>query len=218
MPEEGHHHWYQLTATARDFDGQRCVIVMHTDVTSLQRDALTGLANRVVFEARLAHNIAIARRRHTSTGCLLLDLDGFKPINARHGHLVGDTVLLAVAARLQTEAGNDHLVARLGGDEFALLSSAPATSGDLVTFAERLCASLAEPFPLPSGEPAEIGASIGVAVFPNHGSDQASLLATADEALYAAKRAGRNRVLLATTHDRFRGGDARAIALDRIAS
>jgi diguanylate cyclase (GGDEF)-like protein len=217
-PLGARHDWYQLTATATELAGQRCAVVMHTDVTSLQRDALTGLANRAVFEARLQHSLAGARRSGRPTGLLVLDLDGFKPVNDQLGHLAGDVLLRDVAGRLQDVTQGEHLVARLGGDEFAVVPAAPVSRGALTELAQSLCAVLAEPFEITGSAPFEIGASIGIALYPDHGSDVASLIEAADRALYAAKRAGRNRVAVAGATAAYRVADTRTIALRGLAS
>ncbi len=217
-PLGARHDWYQLTATATELAGQRCAVVMYTDVTSLQRDALTGLANRAALGARLQHSLAAARRGSRPTGLLVLDLDRFKPVNDQLGHLAGDALLRDVAGRLRDVTQGDHLVARLGGDAFAVVPVAPVGRGALTELGETLCAVLAEPFEVAGSAPFEIGASIGIALYPDHEADVASLIEAADRALYAAKRAGRNGVAVARAVPPCRTGDARKIALDRIAS
>lgn len=214
-PFDGQHHWYQLTVAAVDHAGEPGAIVMHTDVTSLQHDALTGLANRAMFEAQLWHNLAEAGRHAVASGVVLLDLDGFKPVNDTYGHAAGDALLVAVASRLEAAVRDYDLVARLGGDEFAVVPAAPVTPEQLVDLARRLCTTLAASFTLPVehtaspgeaaavdhplavGREVSVGASVGVALFPDHGTDVESLVEAADTALYAAKHAGRNRVALA---------------------
>ena len=145
-------------------------------------DALTGLANRALFQRCL-----------DETGgertVLLLDLDGFKPINDTYGHAAGDAVLAAVAVRLRADAGPDDLVARLGGDEFALLSTATMTAAEARARAATLAAAIEVPMTV-LGQDVRVGASVGVAVG-RDGQSGAALLHEADLDMYAKKAAGR---------------------------
>ncbi len=173
----------------------RMVIQQHGQVIALlelQRqmrdlahtDPLTGLANRRDFDTRLDQEIAAAGPR-SHFAIALLDLDGFKPINDRHGHAVGDLLLCEVAARLRRACGDHAMVARQGGDEFAIL--APAGSPLLATsLADHLLSALAAPYHV-GGVVVQVGASIGVATWPDHGSTARKLCEVADRALYAAK-------------------------------
>ena len=173
----------------------RMVIQQHgqvIDLLELQRqmrdlahtDPLTGLANRRDFDTRLDQEIAAAGPR-SHFAIALLDLDGFKPINDRHGHAVGDLLLCEVAARLRRACGDHAMVARQGGDEFAIL--APAGSPLLATsLADHLLSALAAPYHV-GGVVVQVGASIGVATWPDHGSTARKLCEVADRALYAAK-------------------------------
>jgi diguanylate cyclase (GGDEF)-like protein len=159
-------------------------------------DALTGLANRRSFDDELALEWRRAERVGDSLALLLIDLDNFKSINDGHGHQAGDAVLRRVAAILESGARQVDLAARYGGEEFALL--APET--DLVgatKLAERLRADLeAARVEVPSGSEVSVTASIGVAV--KGGLTRAEqLVASADGALYEAKRNGKNRVVTA---------------------
>ena len=177
----------------------RMIVQQHgqlIDLLELQRqmrelahtDPLTGLANRRDFDERLQEELAraVAGRPFALA---LLDLDGFKPVNDRHGHAVGDRLLCEVADRLRHACGDDALVARQGGDEFAIL--APAGS-PLATaaLADHILAALAPPYGI-DGHAIRVGASTGVAVWPRDGHSARQLLETADRALYAAKTAGR---------------------------
>lgn len=96
---------------------------MHTDVTALQQDHLTGLANRALFESQARYALDTARQNPSAIGVVLIDLDGFKPINDQFGHAAGDKVLVEIAQRLSSAAANDsELVARLGGDKFGIVT------------------------------------------------------------------------------------------------
>jgi diguanylate cyclase (GGDEF)-like protein len=157
-------------------------------------DALTGLTNRRHFMRVLARELQRARRYQLPLACVMLDLDDFKGINDRHGHLVGDEVLVAVAGALRAAVRETDVVARYGGEEFAVLL--PSTSlegaGDV---AER-CRALIEGITLPAEDgPVRITTSMGVASYPDtEAADVDDLLRAADQALYAAKRRGKNRV------------------------
>jgi diguanylate cyclase (GGDEF)-like protein len=149
-------------------------------------DSLTGLANRklLVEQARAAIRLAAAQRHYVAL--FLIDLDRFKEINDTLGHQVGDRLLEMVARRLQDVLRPEDIVGRLGGDEFALLVSDLEQPRTALDVAERIRAALAEPF-RHEGMSFEIEGSIGIAVFPDHGSDFESLLQRADVAMYVAK-------------------------------
>ena len=150
-------------------------------------DALTGLANRTLLQDRVAQAVAAAKRSGGRLALLLLDLDRFKEVNDTLGHQIGDELLQQIGPRLQAHLRATDLLARLGGDEFAI--PAPET-GDLRTacaLAERIVESLGEPFPI-GGLAVEIGVSIGIAMFPEHGLDALELLQRANVAMYTAKR------------------------------
>ena len=158
------------------------------------RDALTNLANRHRFSEALQDECArLARGRPFAL--LMLDLDRFKPINDTLGHPGGDAVLRKVADRLRRAVREGDLVARIGGDEFAIIAfgiSDPALAGQL---AGRIVEILARPFVV-DGNVAELGGSVGVALAPIHGTETEVLVQNADVALYAAKRAGKERYCL----------------------
>lgn len=149
-------------------------------------DSLTGLLNRAKFIDCLASEVALARRTSSVFAVLYLDLDGFKPINDRHGHAVGDGVLVWVARVLGRVARESDFVARLGGDEFAVLQRGITQHDQALRLAGRLVQALSEPFLL-DGLALQIGASVGVALYPEHGASPETLLVSADKAMYAAK-------------------------------
>ena len=178
----------------------RMVVQQHgqvIDLLELQRqmrelahtDPLTGLANRREFDLRLDEEIARADGAGRFA-IALLDLNGFKPINDRHGHAIGDGVLCELADRLRRACGNHAIVARQGGDEFAIL--VPAGSPLLGTaLADHILAALAAPYRI-DGRSIGVGAGIGTAYWPEHGDSARQLLEVADRALYAAKAANRS--------------------------
>ncbi|GGS69141.1 hypothetical protein GCM10010156_30120 [Planobispora rosea] len=159
-------------------------------------DPLTGLANRRTLTAHLED--------YTSGQAVFyLDLDGFKAVNDTHGHEAGDALLVEIASRLRAAAGAGDLIARLGGDEFVVLHPEALDRHDLITRAERLLQSIAEPITY-HGRELRVGASVGIAVRtadptagPTAGIAAGELLRAADTAMYEAKRAGRGRWVLA---------------------
>jgi diguanylate cyclase (GGDEF)-like protein len=156
-------------------------------------DPLTGLANRRWLAMQLAGALARAGREQQRLAVLVLDLDGFKPVNDRLGHAAGDAVLAEVARRLAAQSRQGEIVARLGGDEFVLvLGGHDADDGGeaAVRAAQRLVAQIEQPILTAQGE-ARISACCGVAVYPADGVDAETLIRRADVALYRAKAQGR---------------------------
>ena len=152
-------------------------------------DALTGLPNRALFMDRLGQAVSTAQRTHGRLAVLTIDLDRFKYVNDTLGHPMGDLLLREVADRLRRalERRTDT-VARLGGDEFAVLLPMQALDGAQVA-ARKVAEVLSEPLTI-EGHLIDLGASTGIAVYPEHGEDSDSLMRHADIAMYAAKRAG----------------------------
>lgn len=154
-------------------------------------DALTGLPNRASLALRLDQEVARARRGGTELVAVMFDLDGFKTVNDTWGHAAGDQALVMAAERARGAMRTSDVVGRLGGDEFLALLPETSQAG-AVSVAEKLREALARPYRLDDGE-AFMSVSLGLAVFPRHGADAAALLRAADEALYAAKRHGKDR-------------------------
>jgi diguanylate cyclase (GGDEF)-like protein len=162
-------------------------------------DGLTGLYNHRYFHDRLQHNIDIARRYMRPFSLLMIDIDHFKTFNDTYGHQAGDRVLRHVAKKLKITLRGTDILARYGGEEFAI--QLLETSHDRACLvAERLVEVFAnDRIELPTAEePVVITVSIGVATYPHDGETSTDLIRFADEGLYAAKRAGRNQVGLAT--------------------
>lgn len=152
-------------------------------------DSLTGLPNRMLLMDRLGQMCAAAQRHGRQVAVCYLDVDGFKRINDRLGHHVGDSVLVEVARRLNREVRSGDTVARLGGDEFVMLFAEPGTVADIQAVLDRILDSLAAA-PL-AQEPAGLSASVGVTLFPMDDGCPDTLLRHADTAMYQAKRSGR---------------------------
>ena len=158
-------------------------------------DPLTGLPNRTLFADRLQQAISAAKREKIRMALMFIDLDKFKPVNDTHGHHIGDLVLKEVAKRILECLRESDSAARLGGDEFVVLLPIIEEVADAVAVAEKIRYALNQVFML-AGHRLNISSSIGVAVYPEHGTDEKILLKNADTAMYYAKEAGRNRVML----------------------
>ncbi|MEY4593515.1 MAG: hypothetical protein RIR18_2410 [Pseudomonadota bacterium] len=155
-------------------------------------DALTQLPNRMLLSDRLQHAMSQAERSKELLAICYLDLDGFKPVNDEYGHAVGDRLLIEVAQRLRQCVRAGDTAARLGGDEFVLIFSGLSNAHECDRAVTRVLTSLSTPFHV-SGHDLFLSASIGVTLFPHDGSDADTLLRHADQAMYQAKQAGRNR-------------------------
>lgn len=149
-------------------------------------DPLTHLPNRLQFSESLEKALSAARKTRCGLAILIMDLDRFKYVNDTLGHGVGDHVLQEVAQRLRDVLGGAACIARLGGDEFAVLLE-EATNGSVAQLAERVVGALERPI-LYAQQPLDVGASIGIATFPEHGADLQTLVRNADIAMYVAKR------------------------------
>lgn len=154
-------------------------------------DSLTGLSNRAFLEAELERTVSDARIAQGKMAVLFLDSDRFKQINDTFGHAAGDRVLVTIAARIRQQLREGDLVARLGGDEFAILLKPLRHSGDAVHIADNIINAMTQPIELPGGNSIVSSLTIGVAVYPDHASDAAALVAAADDAMYRAKQAQR---------------------------
>lgn len=187
--------------------GKHGFATVFTDLTERRRleqrlaraayyDELTRLPNRALLSDRLQRAVASARHDNSLIAVCSLDLDGFGPFNARHGHTAGNELLIAIARRLATWIGPEDTLARLGGDEFALLLT---DLDDLDACRRRLDALLttvAGPAMLSDGRPAQTHVSIGVTLFPADDNDADTLLRHADQAMYRAKQEGGHRFVL----------------------
>jgi diguanylate cyclase (GGDEF)-like protein/PAS domain S-box-containing protein len=154
-------------------------------------DVLTGLANRSLLQDRLRQAILTAANYNTRLAVAFIDLDRFKFINDTLGHHVGDELLKTMASRFQACVQERDTVARLGGDEFVLLLNSPGSADEVRVVLERMLATVTQPWMTEHGE-YQVTCSIGVALYPDDGSDAQTLLKHADSAMYRAKDSGRN--------------------------
>ncbi len=182
------------------------IVAIYDDVTQAKQleeqmhhmahyDALTGLPNRALFSDRLQQSMASARRSMAHLAVMFIDLDQFKPVNDTLGHDVGDLLLKEVAVRMQRCVRESDTISRIGGDEFIVLLPSIERGRDVMTVAEKIRYALNQPFEL-AGYEIHISSSIGVAIYPEHGDEDKSLLKNADIAMYFAKQSGRNNAKL----------------------
>ncbi|MBF0446418.1 MAG: diguanylate cyclase [Magnetococcales bacterium] len=155
-----------------------------------RNDSLTGLPNRRTFEERLTQELLHAKREKSQFAVMFLDLDGFKYINDTHGHKVGDHLLIEVAGRIRECLRKVDTVARLGGDEFTTILHSISNNNDAGMVADKIINSISTPFHIDE-KICNIGVSIGISIFPDHGKDLETLLKKADLAMYKVKKAGR---------------------------
>jgi len=160
-------------------------------------DPLTGLANRRLLADRMTMALIHARRDKSAMGVVYLDLDGFKQVNDSLGHGVGDILLKMVAERLLATVREEDTVARLGGDEFLLSLWHVSGIDYAASVASRAIEVLSQPYNI-DGTIVSITTSAGVGIYPDHGEDAETLMKNADQALYEAKRAGRNAYRIST--------------------
>lgn len=153
-------------------------------------DSLTGLANRNLFENYFKHCLASSQYFPQRMAIMFIDLDGFKSVNDRYGHDTGDLLLMEAARRFKTQLRGSDLLARMGGDEFvALLTRVSRES--LVLVADRIIEAFSSDFTI-NGQHISTGVSVGISIYPDDGGDLETLVKNADQAMYMAKREGKN--------------------------
>jgi diguanylate cyclase (GGDEF)-like protein len=186
-PFNGLHHWFQILISPLEINSERHAIMMHVDVSALQRDPLTGLPNRAMFDAQLDLALSLARDIGRCTGIIIIDMNNLKLINDIHGHRTGDEALKALAAELRKMAGPDCVAARIGGDEFGVVL--PVNYDTLS--ARRVRAHFGSGIACSIGaarNPISISASVGIAFYPEDGTTASEIFKSADKSMYAQKR------------------------------
>lgn len=187
--------WFMITGRARAL---QLAAVMTEELRQMaQHDPLTGLPNRALFSDRVQRELAYAKRHGRRFAVIFLDLDRFKPINDNYGHAVGDQLLQQVARRLQGTLRAADTVGRIGGDEFVVLMGELNEPGVALDLAEKIRQEVRRPY-LIDGHELNISCSLGVAIYPDDGSEEVELCKVADEAMYLAKEAGRDGIRRAT--------------------
>lgn len=193
-------------------DGQPLMMYgTHQDITArkqqeelfrhgAQHDPLTGLPNRLLLGDRLERALLAARRDNGELALLYLDLDGFKEVNDAHGHEAGDVVLRTMARRIHACIRASDTLARLGGDEFVVLLPDMKDHGHALSLADKIIAEVRRPVTLHQGVSVHLSASIGIAFYPAHGTDAQTLMTHADQAMYAAKKGGKNAARVYDAH------------------
>lgn len=190
--------WAETSGVSIMWDGAPATLNIVNDITArkaaeervlhlAEHDALTGLPNRALLLDRLERALAAARRSGGQVGLLFIDLDGFKPVNDRYGHDVGDALLQAVATRLREGLRETDTAARVGGDEFVVLLPGVLSVAAVDHVADKLRASIDRPFVIEHRR-ITVSASIGSALYPRDGEGPAELMRRADTAMYDAKR------------------------------
>ncbi|WP_164880905.1 ABC transporter substrate-binding protein [Aestuariirhabdus litorea] len=180
----------------------RMVVSMAIDITDRKRmenrlkelvhtDLLTGVANRTLFYDQFERTIKLAARRRARLALMFVDLDDFKAVNDRFGHESGDSVLQVTVARIRGCIRSTDILARHGGDEFVVLLEDCGDMATITDIADKIVQSVTRPIPLPSGGDAQIGASVGVSLYPDHGEDCDALTRSADRAMYLVKETGK---------------------------
>ena len=194
--------WLNITTIQEGPNDKPQYVAVFSDITSIMQsqtqlehlahhDPLTDLPNRLLFEDRLEHAIANAKRENTHLAVLFLDLDRFKNINDSLGHAVGDALLVQVAYRLRTMLRENDTAARMGGDEFTILVENLVDPSYTAVIATKIQMQLKQPFEI-FGRKLHITASIGISLYPEDGRDVGNLTKNADAAMYQAKENGRN--------------------------
>ena len=201
--KNGELYWEQMViAPVSDAKGKAThYVAVRNDVTERKEeelhlahlathDVLTGLPNRAFFNARLEHALNLANRNHWRVALFFLDLNNFKEINDRYGHLVGDEVLCEFSKRLQNSLRTSDTLARLGGDEFGCLLENVPDERYLEPVANKIIENIEKPIQLHKDIPVSLTTSIGISLYPEHGETGIALLEKADEAMYSAKAKG----------------------------
>ncbi|MDD2845572.1 MAG: diguanylate cyclase [Rhodoferax sp.] len=211
--------WFSMSVTPLDGEARQAAVVSLEDISERVKmahqvrelafyDPLTNLPNRRLALERLSQQLVRGRRTQTRLALLFIDLDKFKPINDELGHEVGDWLLQAVAQRILDCVRASDTAARMGGDEFVVLLPDLQENDAATMVAEKIRFALDQEFVTEQGLVLNISSSIGVALYPDHGQNEKDLLRLGDEAMYQAKKNGRNAVLLCKPQPVMPGAEA----------
>lgn len=198
--------WLSINKAISTKYNEEFYICVFTDISSVKEtdrklyfyanhDPLTGLANRVQFEAQLKKNIDAARRRNEKLALFFIDLDKFKEVNDTYGHTIGDLMLKNVTKRLSESIRADDFLSRLGGDEFVIIASNIDINEGITTLASKLFDTMKDPIVIDQ-KVFFMTLSIGIAIYPDNGEDAENLIKHADAAMYEVKENGRNGFML----------------------
>ena len=190
--------WIDVNGVALNADGESLWLMQ--DITAMKQyqeqvehiafhDALTHLPNRLLLADRITQAFALCDRTHTMAALCYVDLNGFKPINDRYGHDMGDKVLRVIGQRLQEQVRGNDTAARTGGDEFVLLLTTITDAAEVAVALERVLQAIEQPIDLGGGLVVSVSAALGTAMYPTDGTTAADLLRAADQAMYARKGA-----------------------------
>ncbi|HLY56082.1 MAG TPA: EAL domain-containing protein [Stellaceae bacterium] len=205
LATDGHTIPVEVVSRAIEHEGAPACVAGVRDLTSRVRaeeriqhlahhDALTGLPNRFLLVDRLTHALTLAKRNPTTVAVFHLDLDRFKAVNDLLGHEAGDELLIEVGRRLHQTLRASDTLARLGADEFVIVQALVQSPREAAGLARRVVDALSEPFFI-NGQRAQVGVSVGIALYPQDGETAADLMHNADTAMYRAKREGSNAFL-----------------------
>lgn len=208
LHKDGHEFPIEINIAEMELDGIKHFVGLTRDISDRKRaeekitqmalfDQLTGLPNRAHFYQSLDAALAQARRINSQVALMFIDLDGFKAINDNLGHNAGDQLLQEIGQRLNHSIRESDLAVRLGGDEFTIILNNLRNLEIIPKIADKLIQVVNQPIQIYDNT-CHVGASIGIAVFPDHAEDKESLITAADRAMYEAKNAGKNDFRIAS--------------------
>jgi diguanylate cyclase (GGDEF)-like protein/PAS domain S-box-containing protein len=198
--------WQNISVVRNDSGRVKNYTSVFSDISSIKEyeeklkhaahhDALTGLANRVLFGARMDHSLQKAKRNNGGFALLFLDLDGFKTVNDSMGHRAGDQLLQCIAQRLEECIRDEDTAARFGGDEFTIILEDVNQATDAESIASKIINAISEPVVF-GDQSVSVSTSIGISLYPDDGEDSDKLLHAADSAMFRAKSRGKNNYRL----------------------
>ena len=198
--------WLSITASIDPVTNKKSYLALFTDISSIKEadkkikfyanhDPLTGLLNKNQFENILSHTIDSCERNNRKFALLFLDLDHFKEVNDTFGHTVGDILLKTIAGIFKKILRKEDVIARIGGDEFTIIIDNIKDEIDILIVAKNLNDAVREPIII-DGNSCEVSLSIGIALYPIHGSDKTALTKNADSAMYEVKKNGRDGTMI----------------------